>query len=43
MREKNQFETLNMKFFIDRSNLTIDIEKNTKVRGVAWVQGTLEK
>lgn len=32
-----------MEFFIARTNLSIELEKNKHVTGIAWVQGTLEK
>jgi len=32
-----------MNFFIAHTNLSIELEKNKLVRGIAWVQGTLEK
>lgn len=32
-----------MDFFVARTNLSITLEKNKNIRGIAWIQGTLEK
>lgn len=32
-----------VEFFIAHKNLSINLEKNTSVHGIAWMQGTLEK